>query len=199
MREYGKLITIGLSLILNACAPAAIGVVSAGVAGTELGMQDRTVGRSLDDLALKASISKKFFDADINDLFKNVEVDVIEARVFLTGGVKSMDTTIRAVTLAWQVNGVKEVINELKVDENSGIIDYARDAWIQRQIGTQLLFTKGIRSTNYTIECVGGVVYLLGIAQNEEELRKVTSIASRTKYVKEVVSHVVLKDDPRRG
>lgn len=183
--------------LLQACVPAAIGVASAGVAGTELGMQDRTVGRSIDDLALKAQISKKFFDADINDLFKNVEVDVIEARVFLTGGVKSMDTAIRAVTLAWQVNGVKEVVNELKVDD-SGIVDYAQDAWIQRQIGTQLLFTRGIRSTNYTIECVGGVVYLLGIAQNEEELRKVTSIASRTKYVKEVVSHVVLKDDQRR-
>jgi osmotically-inducible protein OsmY len=193
------LLLVACCWLLAACVPAAVGVVSAGVAGTELGMQDRTVGRSLDDLALKTQISKKFFDADINDLFKNVEVDVIEARVFLTGGVKSMDTAIRAVTLAWQVNGVKEVVNELKVDENSGLLDYAQDAWIQRQIGTQLLFTKGIRSTNYTIECVGGVVYLLGLAQNEEELRKVTSIASRTKYVKEVVSHVVLKADPRRG
>ncbi len=195
MRNYA--IIIAAVLMLGGCVPAAI--YSAGTAGAEIGMQDRTVGRSLDDLALKASVSKKFFDADVNDLFKNTEVDVIEGRVFLTGSVESMDTAIRAVTLAWQVNGVREVINELKVNETSGIIDYARDAWIQRQIGTQLLFTKGIRSTNYTIECVGGVVYLMGIAQNEEELRKVTDIASRTKYVTQVISHVVMKNDPRRN
>lgn len=182
--------------LLQGCAPVAI--VSAGTAGAELGMQDRTVGRSFDDLALKAAVSKKFFDKDINDLFKNVEVDVIEARVFLTGSVKTTETEINAVNLAWQVPRVREVINEIQVDEQSGIVDYARDAWIQRQIGAQLLFTKGIRSTNYTIECVGGVVYLMGLAYDQIELDKVTQIASRTKYVKQVISHVVLRDDPRR-
>lgn len=183
--------------LLQGCVPVA--VVSAGSAGAELGMQDRTLGRSLDDVALKAAISKRFFDKDVNDLFKNVEVDVIEARVFLTGGVKTTETEINAVNLVWQVKGVKEVINEIQVDDKSGLIDYARDAWIQRQIGAQLLFTKGIRSTNYTIECVNGVVYLMGLAYDETELGKVSTIASRTKYVKQVVSHVVLKNDPRRN
>lgn len=183
--------------LLQSCVPVA--VVSAGAAGSELGMQDRALGRSLDDVALKAKISKKFFDKDLNDLFKNVEIDVIEARVFLTGGVKTTDTEISAVNLAWSVQGVKEVINEIQVDDQSGLIDYARDAWIQRQIGTQLVFTKGIRSSNYTIECVNGVVYLMGLAVNQAELDKVTEIASRTKYVKQVVSHVVLTNDPRRS
>lgn len=193
-----KIIALMMSgYLLQACVPAAI--VSAGTAGAEIGMQDRTVGRSLDDLALKASVGKKFFDKDINDLYKNVEVDVIEARVFLTGSVNKTTTEIEAVNLAWQVPRVKEVINEIQVDEQSGLFDYAKDAWIQRQIGAQLLFTKGIRSTNYTIECVNGVVYLMGLAQDENELRKVSDIASRTKYVKEVVSHVVLKNDPRRN
>jgi osmotically-inducible protein OsmY len=198
MREYAKIVTLlAILATLTQCVPAAI--VSAGGAGAELGMQDRTVGRSFDDLALKASVSKKFFDKDINDLFKNVEVDVIEARVFLTGSVKSTETEINAVKLAWQVPRVKEVINEIQVDDQSGLLDYARDAWIQRQIGTQMLFTKGIRSTNYTVECVNGVVYLMGLAYDENELRKVNDIASRTKYVKEVINHAVLKNDPRRG
>lgn len=191
------LFLISVGWLLQACVPAAI--VSAGTAGAEIGMQDRTVGRSLDDVALKAAISKKFFDKDINDLFKNVEVDVIEGRVFLTGSVNKTETEIEAVNLAWQVPRVKEVINEIQVDDQSSLLDYAKDAWIQRQIGAQLLFTKGIRSTNYTIECVNGVVYLMGLAYDENELRKVSDIASRTKYVKEVVSHVVLKSDPRRN
>jgi osmotically-inducible protein OsmY len=183
--------------LLQGCVPVAI--ASAGSAGADLGMQDRTVGNAIDDISIKTAISGKFFNKDVNDLFKNVEVNVIEGRVFLTGDVLNPQTEIEAVRLAWQVKGVREVVNELQVEDKTSITDYVRDAWIQRQIGTQLLFTKGIRSTNYTLECVNNVVYLFGLAHDEEELRKVTSIASRTKYVKEVVSHVVLKHDPRRN
>jgi len=39
----------------------------------------------------------------------------------------------------------------------------------------------------------------MGIAQDQHELDKATTIASTTNYVQKVVSYVRLKDDPRRG
>ena len=53
-------------------------------------------------------------------------------------------------------------------------------------------------SINYSVETVNGTVYLLGIAQDEAELVRVIEHARGIEDVKQVVSHVVVKDDPRR-
>ena len=45
---------------------------------------------------------------------------------------------------------------------------------------------------------VGGIIYLLGIAQNQDEINRVMEYARNLRYVRGVVSHVLLKDDPNR-
>jgi osmotically-inducible protein OsmY len=184
--RYLSLLILGF--YCTACIPTAI--VGGGAKTAELATQDRTLGEGFDDLALETRINHRFFDKDVNDLFKNVDVDVVESKVFLTGSVMKPDTAINAVTLAWQERGVKEVVNEIQVNDKSDITDATVDVWIEGQIATQMLFTKRIRSANYTVEVVNSTVYLMGNAQDEAELRRVTDIASRTKYVKEVISHV---------
>lgn len=179
------------ALMLQSCVPVA--VAGAGAKAVQVGAQDRTVGRGLDDLTLETRINKRYFDKDVNDLFHNIDVDVVDGKVFLTGNVKKPETAILAVAEAWKVSGVKEVVNEIQVDDTSGTVDAAQDVWIEGQIATRMLFTKGIHSANYTVECVNGIVYLMGSARDEAELRRVTDIASRTKYVKQVISHVVVK------
>ncbi|RYE14641.1 MAG: BON domain-containing protein, partial [Rickettsiales bacterium] len=88
-----------------------------------------------------------------------------------------------------------EVINEINIAEPTNklaIKDYSIDSWITTQIKARLLINKYIRSVNYNIETVDKTVYLFGIAQNDEESKSVSSIASTTKYVKHVISHVKL-------
>ncbi|MBR46643.1 MAG: phospholipid-binding domain-containing protein, partial [Rhodospirillaceae bacterium] len=41
-------------------------------------------------------------------------------------------------------------------------------------------------------------IYLAGIAQDQQELDKVITHARRIKYVKKVISHILLKSDPNR-
>lgn len=183
-------------LMVSGCVPA---VVTAGAtSGGVIAAQERTPGNALDDTGIKLTIDNLYFNRDINDLFKNVAVHVNEGRVLLTGDVDRAESKVEAVRLAWKANGVKEVIDEIQVNDQTGIVDYARDSWIATQVRSRLLFEKNLRSVNYNVEVVNGVVYLLGIAQDKDELDKATYIASTTKYVKQVVSHVVLKDDPRR-
>ena len=182
-------------LALSGCIPAAIG---AGAVGANFATQDRTTGNAVDDISLKTKVKKKFFDKNYDDLYSNVDVDVVERRVLLTGSVQRPETVIDAVNLAWQVPGVHEVVNEIQVNDKSSLKDSARDAWISTQIHSRLLFTKGISSSNYTIEVVNGTVYLFGLARTETESQQVASIAARTQYVKNVVSHVVVEGDPRR-
>jgi osmotically-inducible protein OsmY len=183
-------------LALSGCVP----VVVTGAATTAgvVAAQERSAGNAVDDAGIKLSINNLYFNQDINDLFRNVNIHVTEGRVMLTGAVNKEETKPKAVELAWRAKGVREVIDEIQISPQSGVGDFGRDTWISGQIRTKILVEKNVRSINYNVEVVNGVVYLLGIAQDKDELDKVAYIASTTKYVKQVVSHVIMKDDPRR-
>lgn len=189
-------LTIAAStLCLSGCIPLFVG--GAGTAGV-VASQERSTGNAVDDAGIRLAINNLYIQKDMKDLFRNVDIHVQEGRVMLTGDVDRPDSVIQAVDLAWHPRGVKEVINEIQVNDKTGIVDYAKDSWIATQVRSRLLFTKGIRSVNYTVEVVNGVVYLMGIAQDQQELDSATKVASLTQGAKQVVSHVILKDDPRR-
>ena len=191
-------VTLGTMLIsASACGPYV--VISAGSTAGVVAAQERTVGHAIDDLSIKTAIISKFVQKDTNDLLINVDVEVSEGRVLLTGDVNKAETAMNAVKLAWQVEGVKEVLNELKVNDKGDWQKWLTDIWITQQVRAKLLLEKNVRSINYSIETVHGTVYIMGIAQSKAEMDKVMYIASITRYVKEVVNHVRLKDDPRRA
>lgn len=191
-------ITLTLTaLILTGCIPILIGA-GAGTGATVVA-QDRTVGNAVDDVDIRIAINDQYLrNGNVGDLFRNVTVKVTEGRVLLTGDVDKPDSKIAATDLAWKVQGVKEVMNEIQVNDQTGVLDYAQDSWIANQVRSKLLFEKDLRSVNYNVEVVNQVVYLMGIAENQAELDKATYLASTTSHVKQVISHVILKNDPRR-
>lgn len=188
-------LTTAVLLGLSSCAPL---VVGGAATGGVTAIQERSVGRAVDDATIEAAINHYYIQEGKEGTFSSIDVESNEGRVLLTGNVMHPETAVDAVRLAWKPEGVREVINEIQVTDKSGFANYAQDSWITTQIKSQLLFAKGIKSVNYNVETVNGKVYLLGIAQNNEELQKVTSTARRVANVREVVSHVRMKDDERR-
>ena len=51
---------------------------------------------------------------------------------------------------------------------------------------------------NYDVETVSGMAYLMGIAQDEEELASVVAHARIIPSVRRVANHVMVKDHQRR-
>lgn len=181
------------ALVVSGCQSMATSAI--GILGKAAG-DERSIGEMVDDSTIKAEITHYFVQSDVNDLLMNVTIRVHEGRVMLTGRVKKTATAHEAVRLSWIARGVAEVINNIEVAEKDPIIDDAGDSWIEAQIEARLLATKNIRSLNYTVEVENSVVYLLGLAQSEDEMKNVANIASLTKGVKRVVSYVRLKTDP---
>ena len=159
--------------------------------------EERTLGDAVEDLSIQAELNHLFFQDDLK-LYQDVSFSVVEGRVLLKGSVPTDEDRVRATSVARQATGIREVINEMQVTGEGGILDYARDRWISLQLDTRLLLDIDILSINYDIETVNGTVYLLGIAQSEDELARVKSHVRSIGGVKGVVSHVVMKDDPRR-
>ena len=62
----------------------------------------------------------------------------------------------------------------------------------------KIITDKEISSINYNFESVNGNLYIIGIAKNKKELKKVVKHANGIKGVLKVVSHVIMKSDPRR-
>lgn len=179
---------------LSGCAGAVVGAgATAGVAVA----QERSVGSAIDDTGIQLEINRRFLEKS-DSLFTDVDLSVVEGRVLMTGDVSLPDHRIEAARLAWSVNGVREVLNELQVDDRSSILSLAKDAWVTTQLRVRMAGDTDILDINYTVETVNGVVYLIGIAQDATELERVTNHARTIANVKKVVSHVQLKSDRRR-
>ncbi len=184
------LLAAAAGLALSGCTSAVLGGGAAvGVAAA----QERSVGAAVDDTVIYTDITARIFAKNV-DLFSAVGVEVVEGRVLLTGSVKRPEDRVEAVRLAWQVKGVREVINEIQVSDTSSLSNFARDSWISAQLRSKLLLDKQIESLNYNVETVNGIVYMIGIAQNEAELKRATNLARTIPHVREVVSHVRIKN-----
>ena len=81
------------------------------------------------------------------------------------------------------------------VEDDSGVLDLARDKWVSTQLRLKITFDSKIKAINYAIDTVNGTVYLMGVAQNEWELSLVSNHARNLDYVRRVVSHVRIKPD----
>ena len=182
------------SLCLSGCTGGAVG--GGGAVAVEV-VKERSLGDAVDDLAIRADLNRLFL-WETFELYRDVSFSVIEGRVLLTGSVPTPEDRIQAQRLAWQAGGVREVINELQVTDDSGILNYARDTWISTQLKAKLVFDGDVQSLNYSVETVNGTVYLMGIARNDDELARVIDYARNIDDVKRIVAHVVAKDDPRR-
>lgn len=187
--------TISAALLLCGCAAM---VLPAATQGGVIAAQHRSPGNAVDDTVIHSKILHLYTQNDVNDLLPRVNIEVVEGRVLLTGRVRNPETVVEAVRLAWQVNGVKEVINEVQADDRTSVKDYAKDIWITGRLKSLLLVDKHVQSINYNIETINQTVYLMGIASDQGELSRVTNLASTIKGVRKVVSHVRMKDDPRR-
>ena len=182
------LLSIFVIILLNSCA--AVNVTTSSV-------KEKGIKEAISDGMIDAAINKEFFNHDIN-MFINVEIEVVEGRVLLTGSVKKSNHRLDAIKLAWKVLGVREVINEIDATEKGGIKQYLIDVKIKTQIRYKVIADKEISSINYNFEVVNGIVYIIGIAENKKELKKIVKHANTIGSVLKVVSHVIMKDDPRR-
>ncbi|MDP7392269.1 MAG: BON domain-containing protein, partial [Alphaproteobacteria bacterium] len=72
------------------------------------------------------------------DIFLNVSSQVHEGRVLLSGNVAKPQHRVDAVRVAWQVGGVREVINQIEIRDRSSLIDFARDGWVTTQLTVKL-------------------------------------------------------------
>lgn len=197
MKRFIRLLFIPIMALsaLTACTPFGI-IAGAGATAGLAGVREGGISQATTDARIQAYINDAWIRHD-PDMFRRLDMTVREARVLLTGVVPKPEQRVDAVRLAWQAPGVDQVINEVRVQNSEGITGYARDTLITSKLKAKLVFDRDIVSVNYTVDTVGAVVYLMGVAQDQAELDRAVAHARNLAYVKEVVSYVRLKTQAR--
>ena len=178
-----------LSVSIISCAQVITGTAAKVVTVSK---EERSIGEFVDDTIIKTMIKNTYFDQS-EKLFFNVDVEVSQARVLLTGTVENIDLRIEATRIAWGVKGVKTVINEIQIDNSDNIINYADDLVISTKIAGKFILDESINSLNYNIETVNKIVYIIGIARNDQERDLAIQIASEVFGVEEVIDYISIK------
>ncbi len=195
LRRYPfALLTLCLMQAVSGCVPAIIAGTAVGVSAAR---QERSIGNAIDDKGIQAALNARLINASTG-LFLRVSTNTVEGRVVLAGRVSSPDARIDATRIAWSVEGVRKVDNDIEVTETSGWLDGPSDLIMRTQLAARLLGDKTIKDVNYTVDVVHGVIYVMGVAQDQDELDRVLAHADTIRGKRRVENYAVLKTDPVR-
>ena len=187
-----KLIIILCVLCLSSsCSQVIIGGATS---SSMIIVQERSAKQAAIDILIKAKIEEAMFSNNYEKLFSKVRVIVYESKVLLVGTVDQEDMKEKANAISWDTQNVKEVANYITIGKND-LIDYVKDTRISLEFRAKLLTDKEISEVNFSVTTENRILYIVGIAQNDQELAKVIEHASNIAGVKKIINLIYIKND----
>jgi osmotically-inducible protein OsmY len=178
--------------------PSCIGVSSKGIFGTgvSVAFDPRSVGTQIDDSIMQKNLSARVLILDKKYLF-SVNSKVLDGRIFLTGKVDDPEEKLKLTKMAWEIQGVRSVRNDIKVKEDFNFKQSAKDLLITSQLRTALILNKNIKASNYQIDTYKKKIYIYGISITSDEKEEVINEAKQILDVKNVVASILLVENLR--
>ena len=187
LKKINIFIIIGLLTTLGCSGPQVMTTgAGAAIAAAE---DEKTLGDVFDDTSISIGIKDRVFMYEAI-LITKIGVDVEKGKVLLTGILKDQNKRVEVVRLAWKQPGVKEVINEIEIEDTFNIKNYAEDKIIQVQLVGKVLADKNIKKLKYNFEVQNKVIFILGVTSDEAELERVFDHARSIKGVQDIISYV---------
>ena len=185
-----------LIIILNiqSCAAPIVGGV--GAIALSSSAQEKGFGTSMNDKFIYVKLRNAIYEWNPS-VSKNVSISVDNGSILVTGKLKNIDTKVQLTKIIWEINGVKEVNNEVQISETNNFKNIAKDLASLGEIKARLMASKKLNSLNYSIDVVNNIAYISGIASSEEEISIVTQIAQEARFIKEVQNFVKVNKDKR--
>lgn len=130
---------------------------------------------------------------EANDMVKagEVEVQTREGIVYLNGVVDTADARREAGRVAWHVEGVRGVENDLTVGERT-VGSWIDDVVISSKVKSQLISNSEIRAADIDVSSSQGVVTLIGRVSSKEIKIDAERIARATRGVKNVNNELMV-------
>ena len=167
-------------------------------AGVDITFDPRTIGMQIDDTIMQKNLVARL-SLNEKKYFINIQVEVLDGRIFLSGKVDDPEEKIKITKLAWETKGVREVKNAITIKGNSNFKSTAKDILITSQLRTALILNKITKSRNYTLETINRKIYIFGIAMDDDEKKEVISEANKIYDVEEIIPSIYLATELSRN
>ena len=183
-----------LFLFISGC----VGSASKGVFGTgvTIALDPRSLGTQIDDSIMQKNLVAKLTLKE-KKYFISIKTQVLDGRIFLTGNVDDPEEKLQITKLAWEIEGVRSVKNDVKIKEKFSFKRSAKDVLITSQLKTAMIFDKNIKASNYNIDTYKKKIYIYGIALTSDERKKVIEEAKKILDVEDVITSILLVEDLR--
>ncbi len=181
-------------LNLQSCAAPILGGV--GAIAFSSSAQEKGLGTSINDKVIYVKLRNAIYDWDPS-VSQKISISVNSGSILITGTLNKIEKRIELTKVIWEVNGVKEVNNEVQISDTNNLKNIAKDLASLGEIKARLMASKQLNSLNFSVDVVNNVAYISGIASSEKEISLVTQIAQEARFVKEVQNFVKVNKDKR--
>ncbi|MEW5248080.1 BON domain-containing protein [Microbulbifer sp. 2201CG32-9] len=166
----------GISLLLTLCSAVLLTGCATLLEATHDGpiKQDpgkRSFGTYIDDQKIETVATVNINKADPELKAANINVNVFNGVVLLTGQVGSNELRMLAGRTAQQVHNVRQVYNEIQVRGKTSLLASGSDTWLTTKVRSTLLANKEVDSGRIKVVTENGVVYLMGLLTRGETER----------------------------
>jgi osmotically-inducible protein OsmY len=145
------------------------------------------------DAEIALRINELWF-TEASEVYPRLGLMVRDARVVITGVVPDAALRGTPYRLAWEVPGVREVYNELRVGADPTREQVARDRLAESQMISALQANPSLDPYRYGVRASSGYLYLIGTALSQNELDAVTAAAQTVDGADLVVNHMAVRD-----
>lgn len=169
MHTYKWLASLALAAIVTTqtgCVTMVVGGASAMVAS--VANDRRTMGTQLDDTTTQGRVATRISKLENLEGNANVQVDVYNGVVLLTGQVNNQSLLTEIVTQAQSVPNIAKIHNQLKLAEPISAGQKANDVWLASKVRTQLFADERIPGLQVVVTVQNGEVFLMGRVSNTE-------------------------------
>lgn len=149
---------------MSGCAGVLVGSVATGAVIAD---GERTTGTFVEDQAIEL----KTLEAIRGNLElrgqRHISVTSYNQIVLLTGQVPSTELREIAVSIASQIEKVRQIFNEIEIAAPSSMVTRSGDSLLTAKVKTKLFTLSGFDATKVKVVSENGVVFLMGILTAE--------------------------------
>lgn len=128
----------------------------------------RTLGQIIEDDNIETKSIVNIHAAD--SAFHDAHINVVSYNgfVLIAGQVNNEALKDKATDVVREIRGVRRIYNELELAAPSSGITRTSDTWITTKVKSWLLGSTDIQGSRVKVVTENGVVYLMGLASNQE-------------------------------
>ena len=194
MKSKNYFFAFVLLFLLSSCVET---VVATAVIGSSVVLTDGALFDLSQESRIETATRKAFKNSQYAEELKNIDIDVYNGTIMLTGYVTKNSYKNFAVQEAKQVKPNIKVFDEIMIFSKDYKTSSINDGLLSSQISLKLKTASKVDSSDYKYNVVDSIVFVMGKSDSVEEFNNAIKVFRTTKGVKKVVSYIVVVDNKK--